>query len=154
MLLKTVKLPRAEGSWTGQHLTLSGLGSTGWLPAGFLEARPQKLSATEAEGADRSWSRETSVLVGLVLGSAANWLCMSKSTALSLFHHPKNGELTPNVWGNFNDTEAVKAHSQSSGLLSSGNRCDGSVRKLSTLLCQEGGQWVPSPSVRAHTHTL
>lgn len=50
----------------------------------FLEARPQKVRVMEAEGADQSGSRESPVLVGLVLGSAADWLCVIKSTALRL----------------------------------------------------------------------
>lgn len=72
-------------------------------------------------------------------------MCEQVNCPETQFHHLKNGGITPNF--------AVEAHSQPSGLLSSVNRCEGSMRKLSGLVCP--GEWAVgpiSPSTHAHTH--
>lgn len=97
-----------------------------------------------------------------VLGSAADWLCVSKPLNCSepQFLHLQNGGVTPNFVGKVNDKKKeVEAHSQPSGLMSLMNKCEGSSRKLSELLCP--GEWVEGPisssthtdtHARAHTH--
>lgn len=49
--------------------------------------------------------RESPVLVGSVLGSAADWFCVSMSLNHSepWFHHLQNGAVTPNFIGKVND---------------------------------------------------